>query len=319
MRRRLCSTLSSRVDALVRHVDVRHVEGNAFSGKSVDLGWGRVYGGQTMAQAVSAAQAVAGANRDLHQFTAHFLKGGDVARDILFDTDVLSGGRSFTVVHVRAKQQDRAILSLTASFQAPELGLESQTIKALQPEWRRPDELQSLEEHMAPYLERMPKRLARLYMDGPIEIRPSTFAAPWDESHREPQRAFWVRLRGGVPDDPRVHQRLLTYISDWGLLETALLPLPTAAWLPHMQVASLTHSVHFHHPSRFRLDGEWLCHVMTSPVAAGARGYAMGEVWTEGGLLVASTSQEGLIRRREDKLGGAHSEESGERRGKLGT
>jgi acyl-CoA thioesterase-2 len=37
---------------------------------------------------------------------------------------------------------------------------------------------------------------------------------------------------------------------------------------------------------------------MSSPVASGGRGFARGEVWTESGLLVATTCQEGLIRMR---------------------
>ena len=51
----------------------------------------------------------------------------------------------------------------------------------------------------------------------------------------------------------------------------------------------------FHAP--FRVD-EWLLHVMDSPVAHGSRGLVRGRVFTRDGRLVASTAQEGLIRRR---------------------
>ncbi len=58
-------------------------------------------------------------------------------------------------------------------------------------------------------------------------------------------------------------------------------------------MASLDHALWFH--CEFRMD-EWLLYSMDSPNASGARGYARGQLFTETGKLVASTSQEGLIR-----------------------
>ena len=328
--RRCLSKAAARTDALLRHVNVRKApDGSHYYGTSLDLGWGRVYGGQTMAQAVSAAQAAVGTERSIHQLSGHFLKGGDVQQGIRFETDVLSHGRSFSVVHVRALQQSERLLTLTASFQVPEIGLEHQYQEKLAREWGRPDELEDIETHMAPFAARMPEKIRKLYSEGPIQLRPSKFIAPWDTTPSDAVRAFWLRIRGAVPDDDHAHQCLLTcgslclqtrvyescscsfanhlhgspslvhrYLSDWGLLETSLLPLQTAAWIPQMQVASLSHSIHFHHPSNFRLDKQWLCHVMRSPCSSGGRGFALGEMWTEDGILVASTAQEGLIRLR---------------------
>ena len=65
--RRKVATLAGKVDALARHVGVVQLADGVYAGKSADLGWGRVYGGQTMAQAVAAAQATAGPNREMHQ------------------------------------------------------------------------------------------------------------------------------------------------------------------------------------------------------------------------------------------------------------
>ena len=62
-----------------------------------------------------------------------------------------------------------------------------------------------------------------------------------------------------------------------------------------MQSASLDHTIWFHRP--FRAD-EWLLYDQASPSASGARGLAIGRVFTADGSLVASVAQEGLIRHR---------------------
>ena len=143
-------------------------------------------------------------------------------------------------------------------------------------------------------LDPLPPKMQMLYAESaPIEMRPVEYVSPFDRTPRPPSRALWFRCLGPLPDDHAVHQRLLTYASDWSLLETAILPHPTALWGTDVRAASLTHSVHFHR--EYRAD-EWHCHAMHSPSASGARGFALGEVWSEDGRLVASTAQEGLLR-----------------------
>lgn len=198
-------------------------------------------------------------------------------------------------VHARMAQEGASVLAMTASLQTPESGFEHQD-GALKAEWRKPHECTSLAEHMRPILERhkVPTKLRAIYSDeAPVEIRPVEFVSPFDRTVRPPRRAMWMRAKGPMPDELAVHQRLLAYLSDWSLLETALFPHPTALWGTDVRAASLSHSMRFHQP--FRTD-EWLCHAMYSPAASGARGYALGEFWSEAGVLVASTAQEGLIR-----------------------
>ena len=298
--RKLSKFLSTktRMDGLVRHVDVAQESAGVYVGRSLDLGWGRVYGGQTMAQGLAACHRLIGPERTVHHVHSLFLRGGDVHQDLRFEAEQLAAGRSFSAVHVRALQGGKVVLAMTASLQAPESGFEHQ-LGGLQPEWGRPDELRSIASHMAPHLDRVPAALRGLYVeDMPLELRPSEFIAPWDRAVRPPQRALWVRATTPLPDDPRLHQRLLTYVSDWGMLETPLYAHDALAWGREVQMASLSHSLHFHQP--FALDRQWLCHVVHSPVASGGRGFALGQVWTEGGVLVASTAQEGLIRPRPD-------------------
>jgi acyl-CoA thioesterase-2 len=58
-------------------------------------------------------------------------------------------------------------------------------------------------------------------------------------------------------------------------------------------LASLDHALWFHR--EFRMD-KWLLYSMESPNASGARGYTRGQFFAQDGTLVASTTQEGLIR-----------------------
>ena len=98
-----------------------------------------------------------------------------------------------------------------------------------------------------------------------------------------------------MPDDPAVHQYLLAYASDYGLMVTSLHPHGQSFWQPAMQVASLDHAMWFHRS--FRMD-EWLLYVMQSPNACKARGLGFGKIYNREGVLVASVAQEGLIRYR---------------------
>jgi acyl-CoA thioesterase-2 len=58
-------------------------------------------------------------------------------------------------------------------------------------------------------------------------------------------------------------------------------------------MASLDHAIWFHRDVR---ADDWLLYAQESPVAAGARGFARGTIFTRSGELVASVAQEGLMR-----------------------
>ena len=191
---------------LIRHVNVEPLEAAGhYLGHSVNLGWGRVYGGQTMAQGLAAAQQAAGPGRSVHHFGCHFLRGGDTKLPIHFETNELTKGRSFSAVHVRALQDDTPILAMTASFQVPEDGLEHQPSGGLLAEWGRPDDLKSLSELVKPHLEKIPERMRTMYSEEgtPLDLRPAgELVLPWDPAQREPRKAV-VRARGPAARTPR--------------------------------------------------------------------------------------------------------------------
>lgn len=286
--------MSEVLDELVRLLSLERIEENLFRGQSQDLGWGTVYGGQVLGQALSAAAQTTPADRAAHSLHAYFLRPGDVALPIVYEVERIREGSSFTTRRVAAVQKGQVIFYLTASFQRDEEGFEHHDPM---PEVPPPESLQTEQERAAVYAHRLPKMLReRAVGERPFEMR---YVEVGDDpvlpSPAPASRMMWLRTVDRLPDDPALHRFLLAYASDSGFITTALRPHGVTWLTPGMQVASIDHAMWFHRP--FRAD-EWLLHVIDSPSAQGARGLVRGRVFDRGGRLVASTSQEGLIRQR---------------------
>jgi acyl-CoA thioesterase-2 len=286
--------MSKVLDELVKLLALERIEENLFRGQSQNLGWGVVFGGQVIGQALSAAVQTLPPDRHVHSLNAYFLRPGDTSRPIVYDVDRIRDGGSFTTRRVVAIQKGQAIFNLAASFQKEEPGFEHQDAM---PEAPPPESLRTEQQLAAALGDRLPEALkVRATAERPFELRPVAPAEnPFKPTAQPPNRMVWLRAVARLPDDPGLHRYLLAYVSDHSFIMTALLP-HAATWLtPGMQIASLDHVMWFH--QQFRVD-EWLLHVMDSPAAHGARGLVRGRVFTRDGRLVASTAQEGLIRRR---------------------
>ncbi|MCA9567179.1 MAG: acyl-CoA thioesterase II [Myxococcales bacterium] len=278
---------------LIELLVLERIEENLFRGQSQDLGWGRVFGGQVVGQALSAADQTVPDDRPVHSMHAYFLRPGDARKPIVFHVDPIRDGRSFTTRRVVAVQNGHAILNLAASFQVDEPGLEHQDTA---PDVRPPEELLSQRDLALAAIDRIPEPLrAMATAERPIETRPAQSQNPLDPKVRPPVRRVWFRTRGKLPDDDALHRYLLAYTSDFSFLTTSMQPHGVDWLTPGFQVASIDHAMWFHRP--FRMD-EWLLHDIESPSASGARGLVRGRFFDRQGRLVASTVQEGLIRDR---------------------
>jgi len=205
--------------------------------------------------------------------------------------DWLRDGKSFTTRRVTAIQHGRAIFNMSASFQKVE---EGPTHQLPMPDVPPPEELPSELQIIREMADRIPASLRDvLTQDRPIDFRPVEQVDPFRPERQPPRRHMWLRAIGTMPDDLLMHQAILAYASDYGLLQTALLPHGLSFRMPNVQVASLDHAIWFHRP--FRVD-DWLLYAMDSPAAAGARGFTRGSFFTRDGTLVASVAQEGLTR-----------------------
>jgi acyl-CoA thioesterase-2 len=182
---------------------------------------------------------------------------------------------------------------MSASFQVDEPGFEHQDAAPSVP---GPDGIPSELEAAERIEAQIPAPVRdKILCRRPIEVRPVNPMNPFAPERREPARNAWFKTIDRMPDDPRVHQYLLAYASDYALVTTSLYPHGHSYWEPEMQVASLDHAMWFHRD--FRMD-DWLLYAMQSPNAGRARGLAYGKIFTRDGVLVASVAQEGLIRYR---------------------
>jgi acyl-CoA thioesterase-2 len=285
--------VSEALNKLVRLLDLEPLEVNIYRGTSRDIGSGRVFGGQVLAQALVAARRTVDEPREVHSLHGYFILPGDVNAPIVYFVDRLRDGGSFTTRRVTAIQHGKAIFNLSASFHIREDGIEHQ---AEAPHVPPPESLVPEQELIRKRADVIPAPIRDvLTAEAPIDFRPIDPVDPFAPTPRAPIRRVWLRARGTIDGPIAVHQAVLAYASDYGLLGTSLMPHAMSLYTPKLQIASLDHSLWFHR--EFRAD-EWLLYAVDSPTAGGARGFARGSIFDASGNLVASVAQEGLVRLR---------------------
>ncbi len=286
--------MSKVLDDLVKLLALERIEENLYRGQSQDLGWGTVFGGQVLGQALSAAVHTTPPDRHVHSLHAYFLRPGNVSMPIVYDVDRIRDGSSFTTRRVVAIQAGRPIFNMSASFQLDEPGLDHQDPM---PDAPPPESCPTEQERYAKFAHRLPQPLReRAVMERPFELRTTDPEDdPFAPAPRPPKRMIWVKATARLPDDPALHRYLLAYVSDFSFVTTSLIPHGITWITPGYQLASIDHVMWFHRP--FRVD-EWLLHVVESPSASGSRGLVRGRVFSRSGALVATTAQEGLVRKR---------------------
>jgi acyl-CoA thioesterase-2 len=279
------------IDDLVSLLDLEQIEENLFRGTQPDTRLQRVFGGQVAGQALVAAVRTVPSERTVHSLHAYFLLPGDPAVPIVYDVEHVRDGRSFATRRVVARQHGQSIFYLTASFHVTEEGFDHQDAM---PDTPPPDECPTLGE----LFERVSKQPRENWERewAALDIRyagDSRPGSPWESAQHPALARLWMRAAGKLPDDATMHACVLTYASDLSLLGATLVPHNTFIGAPNLRPASLDHSMWFHRP--FRAD-EWLLYDQVSPSASGARGLAIGRIFTEDGRLVATVAQEGVIR-----------------------
>ena len=276
------------VDELKRQLCVEELETDLYRGPATVGTLGRVFGGQVIAQALAAASGSIGNGRFAHSLHAYFLRAGDNAKPIIYRVVRDFDGGSFANRRVVATQDGKPIFNLAASFQRLEDGLSHQ---AEMPDVAGPQDA-------LPMSRVFEQRGASI--PGPIADRLAAFDVRFggavgkaNDPAITPIRHAWFKL------DPRLGPELariaLAFVSDFGLISTAIMPHGIDWFSPEVQGASLDHAIWFHDAPP--LD-KWLLYTMESPWSGHARGFARGSVYDQAGRLIASMAQEGLMRHR---------------------
>ena len=282
----------SALQELLSILDLEKLEHNLYRGRSPKESWQRVFGGQTIAQALVAAQRTVESDRHVHSLHGYFMRPGDTSAPVLYEVDRIRDGSSFTTRRVVAIQHGKAIFSLEASFQLDEEGLDHQI--PMPADVPQPESLKSPAEILRDYSDAVPDGI-RLYWsrERPLELRPVILGHYTTREKLPPVQHVWIRVAGAIPPDRAARSAVLAYLSDMTLLDTSTFAHGRAVFDRDIQAASLDHAMWFHRDDPLQ---DWLLYTQDSPSAQGARGFTRGALYSRSGVLVASVAQEGLIR-----------------------
>ncbi|WP_245542762.1 acyl-CoA thioesterase [Pseudoclavibacter soli] len=268
-----------------------HSNERGFRGPSHWMPTGRVFGGQILAQALTAATKTVPDDRFVHSLHGYFLRGGDIELPVDFSVETLRDGRSFSQRRVQAYQNDQPILSMITSFQTDDPGLQHEVRP---PEGiPAPEDLPSTSETLASAPE-VVRRYFSDYRAFTMRHYPSPIYVSVDDDARDaPWQAVWIKTREPLGDDRGLHAAALAYASDYTTFEPILRKHGIPWAYPGLNTASLDHAMWFHRPAR---ADEWVLYVQDSPSAQGGRGLTVGRMFTRDGTLIATVAQEGLVR-----------------------
>ena len=259
-----------------------------FTGLRLDEPWPSIYGGQMLGQACAAAGLTVDDDRPLHSMHAYFVKRGNPSAPVSFTVERTNESKRFSLRRVVAAQGEDRVLDMTASFHRPEPGWRH-AAQAPQVSGPEPSDADRLRTFAA--LQELPATLGSPHdLMRDVDYRVASMETAPDDVHT---RALWFRVRARLPDAPRLHEAVLAYMTDFSLIGPALAPhLKEPEWRG-ISGCSLDHALWIH--AGFRCD-EWLLYTQDSPWAGNARGLARGMIFDRQGRLVASVTQEGLIR-----------------------
>lgn len=280
----------SVVDKLLGFLDLERLDRDLFRGENPPSSRPRVFGGHVLAQGLVAAQRTV-EERAAHSLHGYFLRPGNPQAPTIFEVDRIRDGRSFTTRRVVARQEGEAILTMAVSFQVESEGLEYQMDPPPGP--MEPEGI-AYQEEIRTGVERLgfaPPEGDMLF-HPPVEVRTVGGMRFFEEGHGSPTFRSWVRARGGMPDDPALHQAVLAYASDLTLGGTVIKAHKISVTQGFLS-ASIDHAMWFHRPVNV---GEWLLFTQECVVTHGTRGFARGTFFSRDGNVVASCTQEGLLR-----------------------
>jgi len=264
------------LDELVACLELREVDDGVVEGQNLDIGYHRVFGGQILAQVLTAA-AEASPDKSVKSLHILFPREGDTAQPMRYRVTKLQDGRTFGTTEVVATQAAKVIAAAVISMHADEDGLRRSDEP---PEVGSPTDAPIVELPMVPW---------EVRVVGDVDLADRAVG---------PARLEWWMRTPPVADERHLHQALLAHATDLTLIGTALRPfdgLSQADSTVTLHTAVTSHTLWFHQP--FRVD-DWLLVAQHSPVTAHGRTYGRGDVYAHE-ECVASFAQEAMVRQIE--------------------
>jgi acyl-CoA thioesterase II len=266
------------LDDLIGCLSLKEVEPGVVEGQNLDIGYHRVFGGQILAQVLTAA-GEASPEKSVKSLHILFPREGDTSQPMRYHLTKLQDGRSFGTTGVLAMQGDKVIADAVLSMHIDEPGLHrSDAPPAVAP----PDAATEVDLGMVPWETRL--------VDG-VDLA--------DRASGPPRLDWWMRTPS-IDAPLAVHQALLAHATDLTLIGTALRPfdgISQADSTITLHTAVTSHTVWFHQP--LRVD-DWLLVTQHGPVVANGRSFGRGDVFA-GDELVASFAQEAMVRQIEPR------------------
>ncbi|MBM94497.1 MAG: acyl-CoA thioesterase II [Oceanospirillaceae bacterium] len=277
---------------LLENLNVEQIGAYAFRGDSLPLSLPHVFGGQLVAQALSAAAKTVDSDSLVNSLHAYFIRPGDPNQPITYAVDPIRDGTRFSARRVVAEQSGKTIFHCSVSFHREEPGVSHRM--AMPTGIPEPETLQSNVVRLAenPPSISGPKQPFELPLKA-VDVRAVYTKNFYSLETDEPVQGYWFQFCGDLGNDQNTHRILLAYISDKELMLTSLRPHGMNMLSADITLSSLDHAVWIH--SNCRVD-DWLYYHMDSPCAAGGRSFGRGSIYTREGVLVASCAQEGLVR-----------------------
>ena len=286
--------MTTALKELVNILTLERLEAYHFKGQgSKNDGAEGTYGGHLIGQSVAAAIETVNQDRTIHSLHAYFLSAGQPGEPIDYEVNGLRDGRSFCSRKVIGKQDGRVLIELNASFCKGKVGLKFSIAKPLDfDRLPSPEELPRYTELMATQ-DPLPFREDWALEERGLDVR--IVNAPWSQRgvSKDGGIRMWIRADGELQSKPSLHAAILAYQSDESLADNVLNPFQLTWASPNVFMVSLDHALWFHRPvdlNNWHFVEQW-------PVCmALERGVASGYVWNNQGVLVASFTQEALVR-----------------------
>lgn len=245
-----------------------------------------LFGGQVVAQALNAACKTV-ENLQPHSLHAYFLRPGSTLEPVTYTVEITRDGKSVSNRYVKAQQNGKDIYTMMCSFHQQEKGFEHQFVRpqnCISPQ----ELLKKLDPSMPP----MTQDVAECIGAAPIDYVAYDRTLFERDVQNHANARFWFKSKTPLKNITNQYAAI-AFASDIGLLATSLLAHNTSLFCGDVIPASMDHAVWFHSTPRFE---QWHQFVTESPWANHARALCLGHIFNQDGELVATVSQEGMIR-----------------------